>query len=154
MYNSGMSNINYTMEYLWNYEGEREDPMMEAILQAQRIQQRMIRQVFRIENGRLVQVELDDESDSESVESDNNVVQSYERHFIDYKTKIPEHKECMISMEEIEPGEMYHVCIGCKKTCSNESMMQWWNTCKDKGKKPTCPMCRKEWNDTSIYQYY
>lgn len=163
-----MSNINYTMEYLWNLSGdssitvEMGDPMMESILHAQRIQQRMASRIFKMENGRLVQVVMDDDTEEgEEVEVEETPaevgltrVESYDRQFVEYKTQIPEHKECMISMEDIEPGEMYHVCDGCGKSCSNESMMQWWNTCRDQNKEPTCPMCRKKWKNTCIYQYY
>lgn len=165
-----MSNINYTMEYLWNLSSdsdidiEMKDPMMRNIIYAQHIQQRMAQRIFRMENGRLVQVEMDDDTEDEEDEADSeeetseeaNVtrVESYERQFVDYKTQIPENKECMISMEDIKPGEMYHICNGCGKSCSNESMMLWWNTCKEQGKEPTCPMCRKPWKDTCIYQYY
>ena len=164
-----MSNINYTMEYLWNLSSdsdidiEMKDPMMRNIIYAQHIQQRMAQRIFRMENGRLVQVEMDDdteeedEADSEEEASEEpslTRVESYERQFVDYKTQIPENKECMISMEDIKLGEMYHICNGCGKSCCNELMMLWWNTCKKQGKEPTCPMCRKPWKDTCIYQYY
>ena len=65
----------------------------------------------------------------------------------------PKHDTCVITQELVDPGDLYHQCSEYHQSVSVEGMREWWNTCRNANKSVTCPACRKEWTDSSLYLY-
>lgn len=131
------------------------DPFMENVIIAARLSTSLSGRSYVYENGRLREVTIiDDEYNPRPRKAVTHKLQSYENWFQgDIHIETPKHETCLILQEPIEKSSFYHTCKKCSQCLSTEAMSQWWKTCCESGKHPTCPSCRSKWLDHSVYIY-
>ena len=130
------------------------DPFMENVIIAARLSTSLSGRSYIYENGRLREVRIVDEHSPRPRKAVAPKLQSYEDWFQgDIYTETPKHETCLILQEPIEKSSFYHKCTKCSQCLSTEAMSQWWKTCSESGKHPTCPSCRSKWEDKSVYIY-